>query len=103
MESPIADYAVNLAGRGYYPVTRGTIPDDAACALQAQPDGEQPVHDITRELRHRVLRAARLRLSRQILPGSVGHEHHPQIELYTCWEYGIRDTPPGLDAGPCPD
>jgi hypothetical protein len=56
----IADHAVNLVGRSCYPVTGGTIPDDAARALQAQPDGEQPVHDIARELRHRVLRGRRI-------------------------------------------
>jgi hypothetical protein len=39
----LADQTVNLVGCGRYPVTRGVFPGDAVRAVQAQPDGEQPV------------------------------------------------------------
>jgi hypothetical protein len=62
----LADQAVNLVSRGRYPVTRGTIPGNAARVVQVQPDHEQPVHDVARQLRHHVRRAGgsgRFRLS----------------------------------------
>ena len=46
----VADHAVNFPGRGRYPVTGGASPDDTPRALQAQPHGKQPGHDVLREL-----------------------------------------------------
>jgi len=79
----LTDQPVNHAGRGRDPVTSGTIPDHTARAFQAQPDGEQPVHDEAHQLRHRVRLGRWLRRPRHILTVRVGHEHHLRIESYT--------------------
>lgn len=52
----VADRLVKLVGCGRYPVPGRAVPDDAASALQAQPGGKQPVHDVPGEPGHRFLK-----------------------------------------------
>ena len=51
----VADGAVDLVGRGCYPVPGWAFGDDAPRAVQAESYREEPVHDVRREPGHSVV------------------------------------------------